>query len=61
MVSNIGHIFYRFALALAIRTVPGKELQIAGSPFPFAVLANGYEFHNSSLLHNYCFFNSMKQ
>jgi hypothetical protein len=30
--------------------VPGKKLKITGFAFPFAVLANGYEFHDSSLL-----------
>ncbi len=61
MASHIGHIFYRFSLAMAIMAVPGKELQIAGFTFPFAMLAYGYEFHKSSLLQKYRFFNSMKQ
>jgi hypothetical protein len=30
--------------------VPGEELQVTGFTFSFAVLANGYEFHDSSLL-----------
>ncbi|AOH53760.1 hypothetical protein ABE28_005315 [Peribacillus muralis] len=55
MISFIGHISYRFALAMAMMAVTGKELQIAGSPFPFAVLTDGYQFHDSSLLHKYCF------